>query len=460
MTTEVIMPQLGESVVEGTVTKWLKAEGQTVQEFEPLLEINTDKVDTEIPSPASGTLLKVLVPDGQTVRAGVVLAVIGKPGDVVPAHAPGQVVPAHTPGQASPAAAAPAPTIHAAAAVAPPAAPRTPASPPIAAPARADLGFISPVVAKLAAEHRVDLARIRGTGAGGRITKKDVLAFVRQGPPAAPSPWEEPASGELFRPSEEVFGVKAPTAGSGTTPGPVVPAHTPGQVVPHDAVRRAIAEHMLRSRRTSPHVTTVMEADLSRVIAHRMAQKAMFARDGVDLTFTSYFVLAAVAGLKAVPFVNSSWSDEGVVLHRPIHIGIAVSLGEQGLIVPVIKDADQKSLLAVASAVKDLATRARNRQLKPDEVQGGTFTITNHGVSGSLVATPIINQPQCGILGVGAIQKRVVAVETVTPTGERADAVAVRPMVYLSLTFDHRIIDGAVADRFLAAVVERLQTWS
>ncbi len=440
MTTDVIMPQLGESVVEGTVTKWLKAEGQTVQEFEPLLEINTDKVDTEIPSPASGTLLKVLVPDGQTVRAGVVLAVIGQPGDSVPAGTPGPVVPATTPGPVVPASSQQQ-TIAAAPAAK-------------AAPARGDLGFISPVVAKLAAEYKVELSRIRGTGAGGRITKKDVLAFVRQGPPAAPSPWDEPASGELFRPTEEVFGAKAPA------PGPAAPAHTPGQVVPHDAVRRAIAEHMLRSRRTSAHVTTVMEADLSRVIAHRAVQKDIFARDGVDLTFTAYFVLASVAALQAVPFVNSSWSDDGVVLHRPIHIGIAVSLGEQGLIVPVIKDADQKSLLAVAAAVKDLATRARDRKLKPDEVQGGTFTITNHGVSGSLIATPIINQPQCAILGVGAIQKRVVAVETVAPTGEKADAVAVRPMVYLSLTFDHRIIDGAVADRFLAAVVERLQTWS
>ena len=437
MITNVIMPQLGESVVEGTVTKWLKTEGQPVQEFEPLLEINTDKVDTEIPAPASGVLLKVLVTDGQTVRAGAVLAVIGQPGDALPeiVASTASTIPAAKPSVSTPAAPS--------------------AVPPAPAPTRGDLGFISPVVAKLASEYKIDLARVRGSGAGGRITKKDVLAVVQSAPASAPrqehrdrSPWEEPASGELFRPSEEVFGVKPPGGAA------------PGQVVPHDAVRRAIAEHMLRSRRTSPHVTTVMEADLSRVIAHRRANKDVFARDGVDLTFSSYFVLAAVAGLKKVPFVNSSWSDEGVVLHRQVHIGMAVSLGEQGLIVPVIKDADQKSLLEVATALKDLATRARNRQLKPDEVQGGTFTITNHGVSGSLVATPIINQPQCGILGVGAIQKRVVAVETVTTAGEKADAVAVRPMVYLSLTFDHRIIDGAVADRFLAAVVDRLQTWS
>jgi 2-oxoglutarate dehydrogenase E2 component (dihydrolipoamide succinyltransferase) len=422
MTTEVIMPQLGESVVEGTVTKWLKSEGQTVQEFEPLLEINTDKVDTEIPSPASGVLLRVLVPDGQTVRAGVRLAVIGQPGDALPEPSPDQtIVTARTPKAAPPSPAEPAPT-----------------------PARADLGFISPVVAKLAAEYKIDLSRVRGTGSGGRITKKDVMDYMRGPAAAAPSPWEEPASGELFRPSEEIFGAK-----TAATP-PTSLAHAPGEVVPHDAVRRAIAEHMLRSRRTSPHVTTVMEADMSRVIAHRTAHKEIFARDGVDLTFTAYFVQAAVAALKSVPYVNSSWSDEGVILHRAVHIGIAVSLGELGLIVPVIEDADQKSLQAVAAAVKDLATRARNRQLKPDEVQGGTFTITNHGVSGSLVATPIINQPQCAILGVGVIQKRAVVIN---------DAIAIRPMVYISLTFDHRILDGAIADYFLGKVVETLQSW-
>jgi pyruvate/2-oxoglutarate dehydrogenase complex dihydrolipoamide acyltransferase (E2) component len=437
MTTEVIMPQLGESVVEGTVTKWLKSEGQTVQEFEPLLEINTDKVDTEIPSPAHGVLLKIYATEGQTVKAGSLIGVIGQEGEAVPDG------PAATPA-ARPA--APAPASVAAASPAP-------------AERGHDLGFISPVVAKIAAEHKVDLSKIPGTGAGGRITKKDVLAAVEVGraQPVSEAPaWEQPASGELFRPSEEVFGpVGKPVAPSARQAGP-----TPGQTIPHDAVRRSIAEHMVRSRRTSPHVTTVMEADMSRVIAHRAAHKETFARDGVDLTFTGYFVLASVAGLKAIPIVNSSWSDEGVVLHRSVNVGVAVSLGDQGLIVPVIRDADQKSLLAVAAALKDLATRARNRQLKPDEVQGGTFTLTNHGVSGSLVATPIINQPQCAILGAGAIQKRVVAVETVTPAGQKADAVAIRPMVYVSLTFDHRIIDGAVADRFLAAVVDRLQTWS
>jgi 2-oxoglutarate dehydrogenase E2 component (dihydrolipoamide succinyltransferase) len=221
--------------------------------------------------------------------------------------------------------------------------------------------------------------------------------------------------------------------------------------MPLDNVRRSVAEHMVRSKHTSPHVTTVMEADLSRVVAHRQAQREAFARDRIDLTFTPYFVSAAVAGLKAFPLVNSSWGEGGIVLHRAVNVGVAVSLGEKGLIVPVIKNADRKSLLQLAAEVNDLAARARDRQLKPDEVQGGTFTITNHGVSGSLFATPIINQPQCGILGVGTIQKRAVVVN---------DAIAIRPMVYLSLTFDHRILDGASADGFLAKVVETLQAWS
>jgi len=425
MATQVIMPQLGESVVEGTVSKWLKSEGQSVDEFEPLLEINTDKVDTEIPAPASGVLLRIVVPEGQTVQAGTVLAMIGAAGEAVP-EGLGAAAAAPRVGAQAP---APAPT-----------------APPAASPSQADLGFISPVVAKIASEYQVDVSQVRGTGTGGRITKKDILAHVRNVPAggsAAPA-WEQPASGELFRPSEEVFGAQ---------PAAATPA--PGQVIPHDSVRRQIAEHMLRSRRTSPHVTTVMETDLSRVVAHRRAHKEIFARDGVGLTFSAYFVLASVAALKAVPWVNASWADEGIVLHRQVHIGMAVSLGGQGLIVPVIKDADQKSLLAIAAAIQDLAARARSRKLKTDEVQGGTFTITNHGVSGSLFATPILNQPQAGILGVGVIQKRVVVVETAA-----ADAFAIRPMAYLTLTFDHRMLDGAVADRFLAAVVERLETWA
>jgi 2-oxoglutarate dehydrogenase E2 component (dihydrolipoamide succinyltransferase) len=281
-----------------------------------------------------------------------------------------------------------------------------------------------------------------------------VTAFVENVSKSAQvAPWDLPGSGELFRPTEEVFG-------SQPTPADQAPSTASGTVLPLDAVRRTIAEHMLRSKHTSPHVTTVMEADLSRVVAHRRSNLERFARDGVNLTYTAYFAAACVAALKAVPLVNASWSDKGILLHKHVNIGLAVALGERGLIVPVIRDADQKSLLALAKEINELAARARNRQLDPDDVQGGTFTITNHGVSGSLFATPIINQPQSAILGVGAMQKRVVVIETTSPTGDPADAMVIRPMVYLTLTFDHRILDGAIADQFLGAVVERLQTWN
>ena len=435
MPTKVIMPQLGESVVEGTVTKWLKQEGELITEFDALLEVNTDKVDTEIPSPATGTVLKLLVPEGTTVTAGTILAWLGEPGEAIP------------PSEGPAAAAAPAFSQTAEVKSKVPAEAPQPAG----VPAR-DLGFISPVVARVAADHQVDLNKVTGTGQGGRITKKDVLAFVENrgsSPSAASIPiWETPADGDLFRPTEMVFQShqSSPVPSQGTKP-----VKAGDQLVPHTTIRRSIADHMLKSKHTSPHVTTVMEVDLSRVVAHRAANKAAFARDGVNLTFTVYFITALSRALKDFPLANSSWSEEGLILHSAINIGMATSLGDDGLIVPVIKGADGLSLLGIARAVNDLANRARLRKLQPDEVQGGTFTITNHGISGSLFATPIINQPQCGILGVGIIQKRAVVIN---------DAIAIRPMVYISLTFDHRILDGASADNFLARVVDLLQNWS
>ena len=447
MTVEVIMPQLGESIVEGTVTKWLKQIDEPVREFEPLVEINTDKVDTEVPSPANGTILARFVEEGQTVKAGTVLALIGEPGEPMPKRGDGGARPA---GAQRPPEGRAAPAQSAAGTSAPPAT-RAPAVPQAgtAARQREDLGFISPVVAKMAAEHGLDLSQVPGTGQGGRITKKDVLAFLEHRPAAgSPAPWEEPGLGELFRPSEELAG------------GAPKPAAAPGTILPLDVVRRSIADHMVRSKHTSAHVTTVMEADLSRVIAHRQAHQESFQRDGVSLTFTAYFVAAAVTALKQVPLVNASWSDQGIVLHRQVNVGVAVSLGDKGLIVPVIRDADQLSLLALARSINDLAERARSRKLRPEEVQGGTFTITNHGTSGSLLATPIINQPQSAILGVGVLQKRVVVVEGKGPAGESVDSIAIRPMIYLTLTLDHRILDGAIGDQFLGLVVQRLQQWS
>jgi pyruvate/2-oxoglutarate dehydrogenase complex dihydrolipoamide acyltransferase (E2) component len=454
MPEQVVMPRLGESVEEGTISKWLKAEGETIEELEPLVEINTDKVDTEIPSPASGTLLKIEAPEGTVAQVGMVLAWIGEPGEALeggvkpapastgspaPAPAPGSTsVETSTPagpsapaGSSAPAGpSAPAPTDGAAS-------PSPAAAPPVTAPGRhPQLGFISPVVARMAAEFNIDLSKIEGSGAGGRITKKDVQDYLQSQP--APAPAAVPTA--------------VPATPTINTPAPIL---QPGEIVHLDTMRRRIAEHMVMSKRTSPHVTTVMEVDLSQVVAHREANKDAFARDGARLTFTAYFVAATVAGLKAYPLANSSWTEEGILLQRAINIGMATALGEAGLIVPVIHNADGLSLLGVARAVNDLAERARSKQLKPDEVQGGTFTITNHGTSGSLFATPIINQPQCGILGVGAIQKRVVVVTT-----NGADSIAIRPMVYLSFTFDHRILDGASADAFLGKVVEFLQNWS
>jgi 2-oxoglutarate dehydrogenase E2 component (dihydrolipoamide succinyltransferase) len=437
MPIEVFMPQLGESVVEGTVTKWLKQVGETIEEFEPLLEINTDKVDTEIPSPASGSLLKVYVSEGETVGAGTILAMIGEPGEEVPNALEITRESAATPSGA-------------------PVLEQKPeaekARPLQASTVEGDVGFISPVVARIAAEHRVDLSKVKGTGSRGRITKKDVMAFVERKPGAA---WEQPGSGELFRPTEEVFG-----ADSNGEFDDASSQLEPGTVLPVDVVRKRIAEHMIRSRKTSAHVTTVVEVDLSRVVADRKRNKAIFERDGANLTFLAYFVSATIAGLKAWPIVNSTWQDEGIQLHKAVNVGIAVSLGEQGLIVPVIKDADKRSLLALAHSIQDLAARAREHDLKPDDVQGGTFTITNHGSSGSLFATPIINQPQAAILGVGKIQKRVVVIETPSDSGVVDDTIAIRPMVYLTLTFDHRILDGVIADSFLGEIVSRLENWT
>lgn len=444
MPVQVLMPQLGESVNEGTITKWLKSTGEPVEEFEPLVEVNTDKVDSEIPSPAAGVLLEITAGEGTTVQAGALLAWIGQPGEAT-GGAPGE---RHT---RQPAAPTP-PQTAAAPSQAAPAVPALAVSPPAPLAGRdRDLGFISPVVARMAAEHGLDLRRIPGTGSGGRITKKDVQAYIESDQAGIrQAEGEMPAPALPFPPSPEPSAAPAPLGAAAPSAGPL-----PGEIMPLSTVRRAIADHMVLSKHTSPHVTTVMEVDLSRVAAHREANKAAFARDGVNLTFTAYFVAAAVAGLRAYPIVNSSWDPQGILYQRQINIGMAASLGEEGLIVPVIKGADGYSLLGLARTINDLAGRARAKKLQPDEVKGGTFTITNHGTSGSLFATPIINQPQCAILGVGAIQKRVVVISD-KATG---DAIAIRPMAYLTLTFDHRILDGAIADYFLGKVVETLQQW-
>lgn len=434
MATKIIMPQLGESVVEGTVSKWLKNEGDAIKEFDPIMEVATDKVTTEVTASASGTLLKILIEEGKTVAAGTLLGWIGQQGEslIDSGEAASHAQPSISNLQS--------PTSNLK--------PQT----------TKDLGFISPVVAKLAAEHKVDLTQVNGTGINGRITKKDVLAFVESNKGKTKveelAPWERPGDGDLFRPPElqmaqgqtPITNYQLPVTTRAPAPQPLAGDTT----MPLSQMRKSIAEHMVRSKHTSPHVTTVFEVDMSKVTAHREANKAMFARDGVNLTFTAYLIAAIVPALKAYPMANSVFAGDSLLLKRDINIGMAVSLGDDGLIVPVIKRADEKSLLAIARDVNDLANRARSKQLKPDETQGGTFTLTNHGISGSLFATPIINQPQCGILGAGAIQKRVVVIN---------DAIAIRPMMYLSFAFDHRILDGATADYFVAKIKEVLEGW-
>jgi 2-oxoisovalerate dehydrogenase E2 component (dihydrolipoyl transacylase) len=399
MALEFKMPQLGDSVVEGSIGKWLKKPGDRVQEYEPLLEVITDKVDSEIPSPVSGVLLEIRAAEGETVQVGAVIAVIGEEGEEPPPAPPPPAQP-------------------------PPAAPRGPEPEDEARPGGRT--YLTPVVARMAAEHDLDLGQVQGTGRQGRITKKDVLRYLEHRA-TAPRRREE-----------------APTA---PAPAPLPPGA--GDVeVPLSPMRQSIVRHMRHSKDTAAHVTTFWEVDLSRVIAHRQAHRAAFEAEGLRLTYTPYFVEAIVAGLKAYPMLNAVLAEGRLIYKRAINVGIAVDLGEEGLIVPVLKDADERNLRGLARAVEDLAHRARARKLGNDDVQGGTFSLTNHGTVGSLAGTPIIPMPQVGILGVGAVQKRPVVVET-----EAGDAIAIRPMAYLSLSFDHRAVDGATADRFMGAVV-------
>ena len=437
MATELVMPEMGEGVIEGTIAKWLKQVGDSIARYEPVLEVETDKVTTEITAETAGTLLQILVPEGETVAVGVTLALIGEPGETAVA-APAEVD---------------APTAESEAAAAPEAAVAQPASGTIEAPSAngsiekrgAYTGRISPVVGRIASEHNVDLSQVEGTGLDGRITKKDILAYVEKRDKAAD------AAATTAATPPPTFKAEPSPAKPAAAPTPAAAAASPaaGEIMTLSSMRRAIAEHMVRSKQTSPHVTTVFEFDFTAVARHRAAHKAGFARDGANLTFTAYIVAATVMALKEHRLVNSSWSDSGILLKQAINIGLATAI-EEGLIVPVIKNADGLSLLGVARAINDLADRARRKQLRPDEVQDGTFTITNHGVSGSLFANPIINQPQCAILSVGMIEKRVKVIN---------DAIAIRPMAYVGLTFDHRILDGASADGFMSDLKKIIETW-
>ncbi len=435
MPTKVIMPQLGESVVEGTVSKWLKKVGDSINEFDPLLEVSTDKVDTEVPAPASGVLLQIYVPEGQTVERGVLLAMIGQPGEAVP-DAPSTVGESVLETETK--------QIRQA----------------VSSEEHGKSQRYSPVVARMAAEHNIDLTQIEGSGLGGRVTKKDVEAYLQERGAASPAaettktgevpPWEQPVTGDLFKPTTEIF--EKASGKSNHVPAATQPGLS-GELVPLNAMRRAIAEHMVRSKlQTAPHVTTVFEVDMSGVMAHWQANMEPYVQQGVKLTLTAYFVLALVRAAQSQPALNSQWADNGLYVYNAVNVGMAVALPD-GLIVPVIKNAQDLNLTGLARQVSDLASRARSKALKPDEVTGGTITLTNHGVSGSLLATPIINQPQSAIVGVGIVQKRVVVLED-------TDSIAIRPMMYVTLTFDHRVADGAQADGFLAKFKETLENWT
>ncbi len=438
MISKIIMPEMGEGVVEGTIARWLVQEGDFVKQYDPILEIETDKVTTEATAEDAGTILQICQQEGSTVDVGTILAYIGEPGDEIPSNGDGNRKQSTANNQQSTINEEQLSTQHSAFSLPSPqfpspSAPHPPASTPY-------LGRISPVVGRIAAEHEVDLGLVTGTGMNGRITKKDILAHIKNSQPSAVS--HQPSASSRQHP--------ALSTQHSTPPLPTSPAPQSPTLLPLTNIRRSIAEHMVRSKQTSPHVTTVFEFDFTAVSQHRATHKAQFARDGAKLTYTAYIVSATIAALKQHPMVNSSWAEGGIELKPEINVGMAAAIDE-GLIVPVIKNADSLNLLGLARIINDLTQRARVGKLKPDEVQGGTFTITNHGTSGSLFATPIINQPQCGILGVGKIEKRVKVI---------ADAIAIRPLSYVSLTFDHRILDGATADAFVSTLKEIIENWA
>ncbi len=464
--TDVVMPQMGESIVEGTLTKWLKKPGDHVDRDEPLFEISTDKVDTEIPSPTAGVLKEVLVEEGKTVAISTVVGRIEEGagnGASAPAPAAAKAAAAASPAQPAPKPAAAAPAAAKAPAPTPEPLPEPVAhsagpypipveEPAPAIEAESPAGPLSPLVRKMAREYGIDLRQVKGTGGGGRITKQDLEAYMSaQGArtmaqASAPSPTAvattAPSTPTVYTPS-------APTAQS---PAIMPRAEAPrARVEPMSVMRQRIAEHMVMSKRISAHVTTVHKTDMTKIAKMRERNKAEFqARYGYSLTFLPFVAKAAAEAIRHYPIVNASIEGSNIIYHNEINLGIAVAL-ENGLIVPVIRSADEKNVVGLQRSIVDLSTRARSRQLKPDEVQGGTFSITNFGSFGSVFATPVINQPQVAILGVGAVEKTPVVVD---------DAIAIRSVAYLALTFDHRLIDGALADQFTGKVKSILENWS
>jgi 2-oxoglutarate dehydrogenase E2 component (dihydrolipoamide succinyltransferase) len=471
---DVVMPQMGVSVSEGTITKWLKQEGEEVAADEPLLEISTDKVDTEVPSPGSGVVQQILVQEGETVDVGTKLAVIGS-GAAAPTQeeAPPEPATQEAADQSNAAAETEAET--------PSEAPQQePVSAPAPTPAPAtganggggdDRSFVSPVVARIASEHSVDVGQVQGTGRGGRVTKKDILNFIESGgqaqaapePEAAPQPQAAPAPAAAPTappPSAPPAQPAAAPAAQAPTPAPAptpVEAGSGEQVEPMNAMRRGIAEHMRRSLDTSAHVTSAIEVDMSRVVAVREKLKPEFQKSyGVNPTYLIFVARAVTETLREYPWINGEIRGDQIVTRNYVNLGFAVELAEgKGLIVPVVRNAEGLNLLGMARAVTDIAERARNKQLTPDEVQGGTFTITNPGGYGTFHGTPVISQPQSAILGTYALVKRPWVVQD----EHGQDVIAIRPIMNITLTYDHRLVDGALAGRFLQSLREKLENW-
>ena len=433
MATNVVMPQMGESIAEGTIVRWIKKVGETVDRDEPLFEISTDKVDAEIPSPGAGVITEIKVKEGETVPVNAVVAVIGGES---PSELPEAVAGQPEAGSRELSASARA-EMHAG---------YGETSPKPQSGEGGDAGDrqrTSPLVRRIAREHHVDISQINGTGISGRVTKSDILGFIQS---------STPAQGAM----------KAPVAAKAPAAGAHVPAFKPGervQIVPMTIMRKKIAEHMVMSARTSPHVYSVYEVDFHRLSRLRDAKKAEYERNGAKLSFTALIAKVAVDTLRAFPVMNASIDGDNIVYKKDINLGIAVAL-EQGLIVPVIRSADEKNLLGISRAIEDLAARARSKKLSPDEVQGGTFTITNPGIFGAVYGLPLINQPQVAILGVGVIEKRAVVITTADDSGRGGnDAIAIHPTCHLSLGYDHRLIDGADAGRILSYMKERLENF-
>ena len=430
MPTDVIMPQMGESIFEGTITKWLKKPGDKVQRDEPLFEISTDKVDAEIPAPASGVLQEIKVAEGNTVQVNTIVGTISADGE------------SSTPAKSAPAAAAPTPAQKKEAAPAPP--PQPAPTPAPAHEAQDEDVRSSPLVRKIAREHNVDLSQVSGTGLGGRITKQDIMAFIEKGPAAAaPAPSPAPSQASVSAPPQP------------SRPAPA-PATIPGEVVPMSQMRKIIAQRMIESRRTSAHVHAMFEVDLTRIVNLRNKLKNSFEqRNGARLTFMPFFVRAAIIALQQFPIVNASLEGDNIRYHRHVNAGIAVAL-DWGLIVPVLKNADELNFLGLQRGITDLGERARSKKLMPQDVEGSTFTITNPGQFGAVFGLPIINQPNSAIMGVGGISKQPMVVTD----KDGNDSIAIRSVVHLTLGYDHRLIDGAVADQFMALVKKTMENWS